>query len=133
MAESLQPAAGGTSTGLAPNVAGALSYLFAPITGIIFYVLEKENAFVRFHAAQSIVFGVAMIVLSVINMVLGMVLGAVPVIGWLISILLSLAIGLGGFAAWLFLMFKAFGGTEYELPVAGAQARKLLQGGSSAA
>jgi uncharacterized membrane protein len=127
MADSLQPAAAqASSTGLAPNVAGALAYLFSPITGIVFYVLEKDSPSVRFHAAQSIVFGGAMIVLSVINMVLSAVLGVIPVLGWLVAIALSLAIGFGGFCAWLFLMFKAFSGEEYELPVAGAQARKLL-------
>jgi uncharacterized membrane protein len=126
MAESLQTSTEATSTGLAPNVAGALAYLFSPITGIVFFVIEKENAFVRFHAAQSIVFGAAMIVLAVVNMVLGAVLAVIPVLGWLVSLLLSLAIGFGGFCAWLFLMYKAFSNAEYELPVAGAQARKLL-------
>ena len=34
---------GKSSTGMAPNLAAALSYLLGVITGIIFYVLEKEN------------------------------------------------------------------------------------------
>jgi uncharacterized membrane protein len=126
MPESLQATTGTTSSGLAPNVAGALAYLFAPLTGIFFYVTEKENAFVRFHAAQSIVFGGVMIVLSVLNMVLGGILAAIPLLGWLAAIALSLAIGFGGFFAWAFLMYKAFSSSEFELPVLGAQARKLL-------
>ncbi len=48
------PATTTSSTGLAPNVAAALSYILGPITGVLFLVLEKENRFVRFHAAQSI-------------------------------------------------------------------------------
>ena len=53
------PTATTSSTGLQPNVAGALSYLLGIITGVLFLVIEKENRFVRFHAAQSITaFGV---------------------------------------------------------------------------
>jgi uncharacterized membrane protein len=113
------------STGLAPNLAGALAYLFAPLTGILFLVLEKENWFVRFHAAQSIVFGVARIVVWVALTILGMILGVIPVIGWILSILLSFGFGLGCFALWLYLMFQAFQGREWEVPVLGVQARRI--------
>src|SRR6185503_7023177 len=43
-------------TGLDANVAAAISYIF--IVGLIFFFLEKENKFVRFHAMQSILVGV---------------------------------------------------------------------------
>ena len=43
--------------GMDPKVAGAISYIW--IVGLIFFFLEKENRFVRFHAMQSILFGVA--------------------------------------------------------------------------
>jgi uncharacterized membrane protein len=114
------------NTGLAPNLAGALAYLFAPLTGILFLVLEKENRFVRFHAAQSIVFGVAYIVVWVALTILGMILGVIPVIGWILGVLLSFGFGLGCFALWVFLMFQAFQGREWEMPVVGAQARRLV-------
>ena len=55
---------GKTSTGIQPNVAGLLSYVLGWLTGLIFFLIEKENKFVRFHALQSmIVFG-ALFVLS---------------------------------------------------------------------
>src|SRR5689334_17289909 len=63
-----------TSTGLSANVAGALSYLLGFITGIVFLVLEKQNRFVRFHAAQSIAVSVAIIVLSIALSILSGVL-----------------------------------------------------------
>jgi uncharacterized membrane protein len=122
----------GANTGLAPNLAGALAYLFAPLTGILFMVIEKQNHFVRFHAAQSIVFGIACIVAWVALTILGMVLGVIPVIGWILSILLSFGFGIGCFALWLFLMFQAFQGREWEVPVVGAQARRLLAPAQSA-
>jgi len=45
---------GKTSTGIQANMAALLSYLAGWITGLIFFLVEKENKFVRFHAMQSI-------------------------------------------------------------------------------
>ena len=62
---------GTTSTGIQPNVAGLLSYLLGWVTGLIFFLIEKDNKFVRFHAMQSmIVFGG----LTIFNMVFSMIL-----------------------------------------------------------
>ena len=59
-----------TSTGMNQNVAGLLCYLAGWITGLIFFLIEKENRFVRFHAMQSIItFGS----LTVLFMVLGFI------------------------------------------------------------
>lgn len=102
-------------TGLPQNVAGALCYLVGPVTGIIFLVLEKENAFIRFHAMQSvIVFGG----LFVVNVVLGFV----PILGWLTGTIL----GLIGLVLWVVLMFKAYQGEKYKLPYIGEIAEKQL-------
>ena len=110
-----------TSTGLAPNVAGALCYVLGFITGIIFLLLEKDNKFVRFHAAQSItVTGLCIVVgiaLSIISMV--------PLIGWIVGLLLSLVLWLGSLIVWILLMVKAYQGQEWEFPLAGAWARKI--------
>ena len=46
---------GKTSTGIKPQLGGLFSYLLGFITGLIFYMVERENKFVRFHALQSIV------------------------------------------------------------------------------
>ncbi len=117
-------------TGLSPNVAGALAYFLGPFTGIFFLVVEKQSQFVRFHAAQSIVLGIAWVVFWVAMMVLEMILGIVPVIGAILGAILGiviwLVVGLGAFVLWLLLMFRAYQGAEWELPFIGAQARKLL-------
>jgi uncharacterized membrane protein YvbJ len=48
-----------SSTGMSANVAGLLCYVAMWVTGIVFVVLEKKSAFVKFHAWQSIMtFGV---------------------------------------------------------------------------
>ena len=99
-------------TGLTKNTAGALSYVLGPVTGVIFLVLEKDP-YVRFHAMQSIVFSVAAFVL---NMVLG------------ITLILALALPLlwiVEFVLWLLLIYKAWQGQEWELPVVGKFARQL--------
>ena len=117
---------GPTSTGLPANVAGALAYVLGPITGIIFYVLEKDNRFVRFHAAQSIVISLAMFVINFVLGMLAMVIGAVPVIGWLVTMLVSVGISMVSFVLWLFLMWQAFQGKEWEAPFAGLFARRMV-------
>jgi len=118
--------AGPTSTGLPANVAGALAYVLGPITGIAFYVLEKDSRFVRFHAAQSIAVGVALIALSIALSILGTVLAFIPVLGWIVALLMSLGLGLLGFVLWLMLMWKAYNGSEWEAPIAGPFARKMV-------
>ncbi|MEI6631469.1 MAG: DUF4870 domain-containing protein [bacterium] len=104
---------GKTSLGMQPNLAAALSYLVGFITGIVFYALEKENKFVRFHAMQSIVVFGSLFVASII-------FGFMPFIGGLISFL----IGLGSLVLWVILMLKAYQGEDFKLPIAGDIAQK---------
>jgi uncharacterized membrane protein len=101
------------STGLQPNVAGLLCYVLGWVTGIIFLVIEKDNEFVRFHAWQSIVVFGALTVVSI-------VLGIIPIIGWIVAWLLSVA----GFILWIILMIKAYQGQRFKLPIAGNIAEK---------
>jgi uncharacterized membrane protein len=124
---STSASSGTTSTGLAPNVAGALSYLLSFITGIIFLVLEKENRFVRFHAAQSITVSVLLVLVYTGLTILSVVLGVIPVIGWVIGLLLTFVVGVGSVILWLLLMFRAFQGREWRVPVAEVWARKIVE------
>lgn len=97
-----------TASGLQENLAGALCYLFGWVTGVIFFLVEPKNKFVRFHAVQSIALTVAL-------MVIYFVLFIIPVIGWIISMLLGLAF----FVLWIMLMLKAYQGKMYKLPIIG--------------
>ncbi len=132
-AEPVDPVPTSTSTGLDQNLAGALTYLFGFITGIIFLVIEKKSPFVRFHAAQStFLWGLVFVVMIGIS-ILSMIASAIPAIGWILGILfflLSLGLAFGSFILWIFLMYKAYSGEEWEFPWAGRQARQtLLKGG----
>ncbi len=101
-----------SGSGLDQNVAGALAYLLVFITGILFLLIEKNNKFVRFHAMQSTILFVALFVLQVI---LGITI---------IGIVLLPIVGLAGLILWLFLMFKAYSGEKYKLPIIGDMAEK---------
>ena len=118
-----------SSTGLASNVAGALSYVLGPITGIAFLVMEKQSRFVRFHAMQSTLVGVALIVFNVVINVVQAVLVRIPFIGWLFALGLAMIIGLASLGLWLALMYQAYVGKEWELPIVGEHARKFAEGG----
>jgi len=78
-------------TGLPKNTAGALSYVLGPITGVVFYILEKDP-FVKFHAMQSIVvFGVIFIVqwslaITIILVGISGLLGVLSFVLWLVLI-----------------------------------------------
>jgi uncharacterized membrane protein len=115
-----------TSTGIEPNIAAALSYMLGLITGVIFLVLEKENKYVRFHAAQSIATSVIIIVLSIGVSIVSSVLLFIPVLGWLAVLVLTLGLSIGTFILWVLLMIKAYQGEEWELPVAGGFARRMV-------
>ena len=112
-----QQAAGSTSTGLEPNIAGLLCYVGWWISGIIFLVLEQKNRLVRFHAAQSLVtFGAITIVLTI--------LGWIPILGAVLDSLVSVA----AFILWIILMVKAYHGERFKLPWAGDFAEKIISG-----
>jgi len=97
-----------TSVGLEENIAGLLCYVLGWLTGIVFLVMEKENKFVLFHAIQSLA---TFLPLSIIALMIGLI----PFIGWVISSLIWILT----LILWLILMFKAYKGEMYKLPVVG--------------
>ncbi len=107
-----------TSMGLEENLAGVLCYVLFWVSGIVFLLLEKENKFVRFHAWQSIAtFLPLMIIIWIVQWFFW-----VPFIGgtilWLLGVLWLIL--------WLVLMFKAYQGEKYKLPIVGDFAEKQL-------
>jgi uncharacterized membrane protein len=61
---------------------------------------------------------------------LSIVTSLVPVLGWIVGFLISIVLGIGGFILWLLLMWNAYQGKEWELPVVGPFARKQLSAGA---
>ena len=116
--------AGATSTtgsgGLPANVAGALAY-FTIIPPIIFLVLEPFNKdrFIKFHSFQALFFGAAVFVLMIGLMIVSFIIGMIPVIGVIVGLLLWPIVGLGIFALYVFLMYKAYNEEKFMLPFIG--------------
>jgi uncharacterized membrane protein len=98
-----------TSTGLDANLAAALSYLVGFVTGIIFLLVEKENRFVRFHAMQSTLVFAGIVLLDIL-------LQIVPILGALVVVFVVVPVSA---VLWLLLMFKAYQGEEFKLPLVG--------------
>ncbi|HYO46009.1 MAG TPA: DUF4870 domain-containing protein [Gemmatimonadota bacterium] len=122
------PAASQSSTGLDPKLAGLLCYILGIITGLIFFLIEKSNDVVRFHAAQSIVFSGSVIVLWIVLMILGLILTS---ISWTLGNLyglLTLLVWLGLFVVWVVLLIKGYSGTKWKLPVLGDLAERMASG-----
>ena len=125
--------------GMDPKIAAAISYIW--IVGLIFFFLEKENKFVRFHAMQSILFGVANSVIMVVLMILATILTVAFGIGgamvgggvgtlvslfvWLIWLLFWL-IAMAMFVGLIFAAVKAYQGEMFKLPVIGNMAEKIV-------
>ena len=101
-----------TSTGLDANLAAALSYLVGFVTGIIFLLVEKENKYVRFHAMQSTLLFLGIVAVDIL-------LQLIPFIGALVVIFVVIP---ASAILWLFLMYRAYLGDEFKLPLVGQMA-----------
>ena len=100
-----------------PNIEAALSYFLTPFSGIAVFILEKENKFVRFHAFQSILFGVV-------------AFGAWSIASALTAVLIGLIlipiVQIATLILWFFLMYKAYKNEEYHLPLLGDIAKQQV-------
>jgi uncharacterized membrane protein len=103
-----------TALGLDENLAGVLAYALGWITGIALLVTERENRFVRFHAIQSTIAFGTLCILWFFGL-------SIPFLGWAVSFLVISP--LSAFV-WLLMMFKAYHGERFKLPVAGAIAEQ---------
>ena len=103
-----------SQTGLGKTTAAALSYVLGPITGVIFLILEKDP-YVRFHAMQSIII---FSTLFLIQWILGFTIVLLPITPF---------ISLLAFILWLFLIYKAWQGDQWEVPFVGKYAKKMVE------
>lgn len=98
-----------TSSRLDANVAGAFCYALGWVTGVVFLLTERSNKYVRFHAWQStLVFGALSVLMVLVR-------GVRPV-GMLVTTFLIVPVSA---VLWLLLMFKAYQGERFKLPIAG--------------
>lgn len=99
---------GTSSTGLKENIAAFLAMLLAPVTSIIFLIIEKDSKFVKFYAMQTTLLSIAMPILSFLC-------GFIPVIGIPIRYALPALSGV----IYIIFIFKTLQGKYALLPILG--------------
>ena len=116
------------TTGLPSNVAAALA-CFPLIGGLIFYVLEKRDNFVRFYAMQSILFGGAWFLFNIVSKIIFVIFSSIPAIGGLLVFLwavLQAIVQLAFLVVMIISIVKAFNGVRWDIPYIGPIARKQV-------
>lgn len=127
------PSGDPSSMDLPPNIAAAIACI-PLVGGIIFYILEKRNGFVRFYAMQSIIFGGVWFLFYIVASIIGLILSKVPAIGEFLQGLWNLVIMLaylGYVVIWVIATVKAFTNVRWEIPYIGPMARKQVEGTSA--
>src|ERR1019366_6731635 len=127
------PSGDPSSMDLPPNVAAAIACI-PLIGGIIFYILEKRNGFVRFYARQSIIFGGAWFLFNIVSMIIHVIFGSVPAIGVFLSVLwglLAMLVHLAFLVIWIIATVKAFTNVRWEIPYIGPMASKQVDGAAA--
>lgn len=125
---------GKSSTGLDENIAALISYVFGWLSGLVFFLIEKDSKLVRFHAMQSILFcvlvavlGIALWVVTFLFLLVGAMLpdmmgSLLALLGTFIWLLFSIAL----LIAWILCLVRAYQGQFFKLPVIGNMAEKIV-------
>jgi uncharacterized membrane protein len=119
----------GNTTGLPANLAAGLCAIFTLLGGVIFYFVEKKDAFVRYWAVQSIFFGGTWFVFNIAMTILISIAGVLPGLHFILVPLLMLlqaVIHLVFFVFWIIGIIKALQGERWEYPFISAQCRRLF-------
>ena len=120
-----QPQQGPTSMGMSQNAAAGTSYILGWITGLIFFFMEKQNRFVRFHAMQSILFFGG---LSVLGILVRIIISIIPALAVPLGCLWGL-VGLASLVVWIILLVNGYQGKYFKLPVIGDYAERYANQG----
>lgn len=110
------------SSGITPNVAGALSYLFGVVSATVFLLLDpyKQDRSVRFHCLQSIFFCLVWLGLWIVWMTFTGIFEAIT--GGFLAVMIipvDCLLTLAGIALWGFLILRAYSGQPYKVPFLG--------------
>jgi uncharacterized membrane protein len=122
-----------SAIGLDGNITAVLGYIIG-IIALILVFIEKDNRFVRFHALQSVLWFaiciVGIIVVAIVGTILALVLsqvsGSLGGIVGLLAMLVYVGLLLAMWGGLIFAAIKAYGGSEFKLPVAGNLAQKWV-------
>lgn len=108
-----------------------LAYFLGWLGGLIIFLMEKEDRYLRFHALQSLlwnaIFWIVMVCLLVVFLTMGL-LGQTSIVFRLITVLSLLALiawFVGNFYLWIRLMVASLKGEWYKVPVLGDKAEQI--------
>ena len=104
------------------------------IGGIIFYIVEKHDSFVRFYAMQSIIFGGAWLLFSIVSTICSCILWSIPAIGGILVFfwgIIQALVHIAFLVVWIVATVKAFTGVRWDIPYIGPVARRQMEGGAS--
>jgi len=102
-----------SSTGIQPQIAVLIAYIFGWIGGLIIYLIEKENKFVKYHGMQALILGIVEVLLIV---VVSIILGLIPYIGWFLFSWLGYVASVACWVFGIIAIVKAFSGELYRIP-----------------
>ena len=122
-----------SSTGLDENIAALLAYVFHLVSGLIFFLIEKNSRLVRFHAMQSIILTtvfwvgeIALVILSsILVLIISQISGLLGTLVWALLMLVAFGLGIAAVIGWILCMIKAYQGQYFKLPVIGNFAEKF--------
>ena len=120
-----------SSTGLPPRLAAVLAYGGWWVTGLIFWLVERHDRFVRFHAAQSVAaFGLMALIAAGFGLAalvsLSLLPTAFPLFIWAAGLT-----WLAGMLVWGAALWQAAHGRTWRMPLAGQLADWMLSGHES--
>lgn len=102
-------------TGLPRNTAAALAVVLAPtVVGTIVLMFLEKDSFVRFYSIQILLTGFIIVVLQWFLVLTGFL----STLAGLLTIF--------GFVVWLMMVYRAWQGDEWEVPVLGNVAKVLM-------
>lgn len=127
-------ATGKSAIGLDANLAAAIGYPIG-ILGLINFLIDKENKFVKFHGIQSvlysvgisIVFTVVWLVLMILTFALAAVSEVLGVLMGVIMTLLFLVFFLAIVGGLFYAAYKAYQGQIFKMPIVGNIAEKIVK------
>ncbi len=121
--------AGLSLPGIAYNIAGLLCYILWPVACVFFLIFAPYNRdrFVRFHAFQAVFLGVAGIGIAIALLIMTSILGLIPVVGWILGSLAWIVFAMGLIGVVILLMYKAYQGVQYRVPLIGDMAAQQAE------
>ena len=114
-----------------PRVTAALCYAIPYVVALWALLRERRNRFVRFHAAQSLIFFAAIPLIQLVLFVALVVVGNIVGIGALAFVLglffigAFLALGIGALFLWLRMLADCWAGQATVFPIIGSLAHRL--------